>query len=204
MNTAATQAPPAKKGCSTIVVLMIATLTFVLGLLAGAGALFGYLKANEKAVSNLGLAASAEPTECPPPPECPTCPECETAAAGAKPSTYALVYPIEQTLRIEGKLDKVVLREHVIKQRYALQKCYQKALAEDPSIKGEISLQFTISNGGEVIAAVSRQDTVKNEPLKKCVIDKMKSWEFPEDEVKSKLAVVKFDVLFTPIGGSGP
>lgn len=180
---------------------MAAVLALVVGLLMGAGGFMGYAR-SEGGAANLGIhgdSSSQDPAtlqqECPP---CePTCPD------RVDTPTYALVYPIEQTLRIEGTLEQDRLREYVIKNRFKMQQCYQRILEKEPSTKGEISLQFTASKTGKVIAAVSRQDTVKNTELKDCVLAEIKNWTFGTDTIKSDIAVVKFDVLFTPIGSNG-
>ena len=212
MSTSAMQpAPQGGGGCGPIVVFMIATLTFVLGLLLGVGGIFGFLKADPNNVSSLGLPdakcvsenVAVEKTQ-----DCPVCEQKEcptpspTAAAGGA-GTYALVYPIEETLRIEGKIDRNALREYVIKRRLELQQCYQKTLDKDPGVKGEATLQFTISKKGNILAAVTRQDTVKNEELKSCLLDTVKSWNFKEAKIESKTVVIKLDILFTPIGAGG-
>ncbi len=206
MNTSAMQPAPQGGGCGPVVVFMIATLTFVLGLLIGVGGLFGFLKTDPSNLSTLGVEVPKAEVitktvekECPP---------CEAAKANSpannSPSTYALVYPIEETLRIEGKIDRGLLKEYVIKRRLELQQCYQNALDKDPTVKGEATLQFTISNKGNIIAAVTRQDTVKNDELKSCLVDTVKKWNFKEAKIKSKTVVIKLDILFTPIGAGGP
>jgi|GEM_PF-2093963 len=199
------------KGCSSVVAGMVATLAFVVGLLMGAGGFFGYVKNSEGAAGNLGISEGTS-ADCPEVKtadgkECPACPDCPEAGGdgnqGSAP-TYALVYPIEQTLLIEGKLKPEFLKEYVIKRRFKMQQCYQRILEKDPSVKGEISLQFTASESGEIVAAVSRQDTVKSKELKECVLAEIKTWKFEKGAIQSTLAVVKFDVLFTPIGSGGP
>lgn len=192
MNTTASHPAPQGSGCSPIIAVMGALLAFVVGGIAGGGALYGYF--STKPVESTGP-TSVEPAECPP---------CEQATGAA--STYALVYPIEETLQIEGNLEKDVLRERVIKNRFKLQKCYQGELDADASVKGEMSLQLSISaSTGDVAVAVPRQNTTGSKALAKCVLDEMKSWNFKEDVSGKSLIVVKFDVLFTPIGsGANP
>ena len=195
-------------GCGPVVVFMIATLTFVLGLLVGVGSLFGFLKADPQAnLSALGINAPSPQVmrverveeverECPP---------CEaSAAATSASSAYALVYPIEETLRVEGEIDREAMREYVIKRRSSLQQCYKRALEKDPTTKGEATLQFSIAKSGKIIAAVTRQDTVDNEELKACMLDEVKRWDFKNAKPQSDLVVVKLDVLFVPLGAGGP
>ena len=186
-------------GCSTIVVAMITVLSLIIGFLAGAGSLFGFLKSDPGALDRLGIPHDGSTVAA----DCPVCEEGGEVRAASAP-TYALVYPIEQTLRIEGELDQDRLRDYVIKRRFELQTCYQRVLETDAQVKGEISLQFTLSSSGKVLAAVVRHDTVNSEALKSCVVDALKGWEVPAESISSEIAVVKFDVLFTPIGSGGP
>lgn len=205
MNTSAMQPAPQGGGCGPLVVFMIATLTLVLGILLGVGGLFGFLKSDANNINSLGI----EPIETISAPVVEQvvekeCPPCEKAAGGVAPtSAYALVYPIEETLRIEGEINKDALREYVIKHRSELQQCYKTALEKDPTTKGEATLQFTISKQGKIIAAVTRQDTVNNEELKECMLSKVKKWNFKEAKIKSDMVVIKLDILFAPLGAAG-
>jgi hypothetical protein len=205
-------------GCSTTVAAMLAVLGLIVGLLIGAGGLFGFLKADEGNAVKLGVAPSAKARKVAPlkgaavaepvqAAECPACPRCEVCAsnnASAQPG-YALVYPIEETLRIEGELDTKIIRDKVLRSRFDLQKCYQSELKRSAGLTGEISLQFTVDSAGKIFVAVARQNTTQNKALEACVLTNVKTWSF-ERKPGSKDAVVKFDILFTTLnpGGMGP
>ncbi len=202
--------PAPRGGCSVITALFIAALTALIGLVAGLGALYGYLKFEPDSLHRLGLIgereviatrdAPAPAASAPPAPSaCPACPACPAQAAA--PSGYALVYPIEETLRVEGQLNRDAVRELMLQRRFELQQCYQQVLDKDPTARGEIAMQFTIANNGRVIAAVARQNTLNHKPLEACIFNKIRAWTF-KDHVKSKLAVVKIDVLFTSLTGA--
>lgn len=190
--------PPIKKGCSGVVVFMIASFCLVVGLITGAGALYAYLTFGSNALETLGLQAAA-------PPPAPAKPQssAQTAQPSA-PEVYALVYPIEETLRIEGKIAPATVRNRITTQRFTFQECYKKELTRNPDLKGEISLQFTVSNSsGSIIAAVSRQNTTGNEALAKCLIKDINTWKFAAIP-DGKLSVVRFDTLFLPISSARP
>ena len=188
-----TTPPNGNGGTSLLVVAMLASLAFVVGTLIGVGALLGYLKADASNPETFGIetaggeAAGGEAAECEP-----------CASAGNTPSVYGLVYPVEQSLIIEGDLDREVLRQHVIKNRLKLQKCYQDRLDADPSIKGEMQIQFTLAATGSVVAKIVRVDTTEDAELKSCVMDVIGSWSFSKKV--SKQTVVKVDVIFAPLG----
>jgi hypothetical protein len=189
---------------------MLVVLSLILGLLLGAGGLFGFLKADEANAVKLGVTAASpnmnrladsQPTKAPkdkPCPACAACPRCD--AAGGGQAGYALVYPIEETLRVEGGLDEAAIREKIIRGRFEMQKCYQQQLKLKPSLAGELALQFTVSASGKVLVALARQNTVNGPELEQCVLKQIKSWTF-ERKPDSKDAVVKFDVLFAPLNG---
>lgn len=198
MNTQATSVQEQHAGCSLVVVAMLTILSCIVGIIAGMGGFYAYLQSSPQGVKNLGLVASTPKME---PRKCPDCDAVKNSASSH--STYAFVYPIEETLRIEGKLDKNVLRGFFIKERSKFQQCYQKQLDLDPTTKGEVSLQFTVSSKGNVNVAVVRQDTTNNAMLKDCVLNTLKKWNFA-NKVKSDLAVVKIDILFVPLGSNGP
>ncbi len=180
----------ANAGTSMLVVAMIAALAFVVGALIGVGGLLGYLKADTDNPQTFGIEPAA--AECEP---------CAEAANGpSAPSVYGLVYPVEQSLIIEGDLDREVLRQHVIKNRLKLQKCYQDRLNEDASIKGEMQIQFTLAASGGVVAKVVRVDTTEDAQLKSCVLDNIGEWSFAKKVTKQ--TVVKVDVIFAPLGGA--
>ncbi|MEM1349337.1 MAG: AgmX/PglI C-terminal domain-containing protein [Myxococcota bacterium] len=180
-------------GCSTIVAGMIAILAFLMGVGLGFGGLFVWLSASGENVAALGLAGpsqlDATQEDCPP----------AALDPGAAPKGYALVYPIEETLRVEGELEPSTLRNYFIKERTLFQKCYQGVLATAPGVAGEMSVQFTVSKSGKVIASVVRENKTGSSELEGCLVDRIKAWTF-EDKVASELAVVKIDVLFTPLG----
>lgn len=200
-------------GCSTTVTGMLVVLSLILGLLLGAGGLFGFLKADEANAVKLGVSAAsprmskladsqpAKASKEKPCPACAACPRCDNAgAAGGGQAGYALVYPIEETLRVEGGLDEAAIREKIIRGRFEMQKCYQQQLKLKPSLAGELALQFTVSSSGNVLVALARQNTVNGPELEQCVLKQIKSWTF-ERKPDSKDAVVKFDVLFAPLNG---
>ena len=188
----------AKKGCSTVVVFMIAIFSLVIGLITGAGGLYGFLAFTDDGVSALGLSVP-EPTAVAAPAPiavAPTPPPSDMA--------YALVYPIEETLRIEGGIDQTAVRNLVSRERFKFQECYNKELKRRPSTKGELSLQFTVAgSNGQVVAAVPRQNTTNSTELANCVLKEIRGWKFQPIK-DGQLSVVRFDTLFLPISGGAP
>jgi hypothetical protein len=205
MSAEQSQSTGQKKGCSLLVVLMAAALSFVVGLLAGAGGLYGFLAYDADNLDTLGLDGGSttkvvektapEPADCPP---------CEERAGGAKKSgsAYGIVYPIEESVSTEGTIEMDYFRKLMQRERFALQKCYQERLSVDGDIKGELSLQFSISgSSGNVIATATRENTLGDKAVEKCILDRIETWKF-EGHVGKGINVIKFDLLFLPVTGA--
>ena len=126
------------KGCSVVVVALMTALAFVVGAAAGVGVMWYTAPPPADAPAPVVTAPDAQPTEQGPP--------------------YPAAFPLPETLRVEGPLTDEVVREVVLGRRPELRECYQAGLERDPSLKGEISLQFTVT-------APLEPATVPNLPL---------------------------------------
>lgn len=187
----ATQAnhAPRKSGCGMISVLALSILSLFLGIAIG-GALLAYVAPRNPDVAKMvGFVPEAAPIKTPPMEE--------------KPSVkYGLVYPVEESLRIEGSLTKKEVSNVVIEKRYSLKKCYDTALQKSPTLTGEMFIQFRVGKtSGQALATLIRQSTIDGEEeLKKCVIKNINTWKFPGK--KERDSSIKVDLLLVPISAS--
>jgi hypothetical protein len=180
-------------GCSILVVAVITALSGILGLIAGAGALYGYIYSKDDALERLGLAEAV--TEAPEQPAAESQPE-----PSAAEDVYPLAYPIQETLRIQGDIDKQMIVDKVADERFDLAACYKKEIEKNPKTKGEMSLQMTVAHrSGKVMAAVARENMTGSKSLEACILKEMKGWTFDADKIDNGLAVVRFDALFIPL-----
>ncbi len=188
-----TPQPAPKKGCGPILVTMIALFCLVIGFIAGGGGLFAFLYFTDDGVQRLNLAP--EPTTA------------VTMAAveevdPAEDDVYAMAFPIEETLHIQGEIDENAVRTRLSRDRFAFRDCYIEELERSPETRGELSLQFTVASNGEVVAAVSRANYTGSDRLSRCVLGQIREWTFPAPET-GRVAVVRFDVLFLPFRAEG-
>lgn len=79
--------------------------------------------------------------------------------------------------------------EDLVKANLAdIRRCYEHALDKSPSLKGVMTVDFEIDEGGKVLN--ERSSGLDHKPLEECVLGKFSSMEFPSTlEVKDKLAV---------------
>ncbi len=184
----ATQANRAqgKSGCGMISVLAVAMLSLFLGIAIGAGILAYVAPRNPEVAKMLGAEPKAVVEQ----------PKSEEAAP-----KYGLVYPVEESLRIEGSLTKKEVSNVVIEKRYSLKKCYDAALQRSPKLTGEMFIQFRVGKtSGKALATVIRQSTIDDSELKTCITEKINTWKFPGK--KERDSSIKLDLLLVPISSS--
>ncbi len=177
-----------KQGCSAIVVVLVSAFAFVVGALGGAGALFYVVQSDPSAV---GIEPEVQVV---------TKPAAPVKAASATPD-YGLLYPIEETLRIQGKLPPESVTGMVKDKRYSMRECYQAGLNKDPSLKGEMSVQFTVSGDtGKVIAALERSTDIGNAAVRDCILNNIRGWQLAA--TRKGDSVVRFDFLLLPLASA--
>lgn len=175
------------KGCSVVVVVMVAILMLVVGIAIGGGGLYFWFAQSPDSLMPADSPTVAEPTE-------PTEPTPKQDTKKTVSAEDAVLYPLDQTLRIEGPLDEKEVQEQLLAKRFKLRKCYQDELEKNPDLKGEMSLQFTVAgSNGKVTAAVERHTDFPDTGVRDCILDELKSWTFSGKQ-KSQ-SVVKFDIL---------
>ena len=189
-------APPQKSGCGPVAVFAVATLAFVVGIFAGVGVLAFMLSSNPDVATSIGVELPTKEIEVEKIVE-------KTVENGKSDggSDYALVYPVEESLRIEGPIEKKEVVGVITDKRYNLRTCYVKGKEKDPQLKGEMFLQFTIAKGsGKVQSAIDREATFDSDLVRNCIIDEVKSWRFSGNQ--KAITTVKVDLLLLPISGA--
>jgi outer membrane biosynthesis protein TonB len=87
----------------------------------------------------------------------------------------------------------------VIKSRLtAFKMCYEKALKDNPSLKGKISLRFTIGTSGNVTSSSIEYDGIKDSGLSTCLIEKVKTFVFSKPE--GGVVIFVFPLVFSHSG----
>lgn len=174
------------KGCSVVAVVLVAALMLVVGFAVG-GAVVWFLYVQDA-----------------PPPEAPSEPP-QVVTPTKQPSQptqrYAALLPLEETLRIEGPMPPMAVRDILLGgKRFKLRECYQAGVERNPELRGEMSLQFTVAgSNGVVTAAIERHTDFSDKGVRDCILKEVKSWEFPPQKSQS---VVRFDLLMMSMSGN--
>ena len=97
-----------------------------------------------------------------------------------KSASIAKVVPAKPTVR--GSLDKEIIRRVVRKHRREIKYCYEQQLQKDENLAGKVTVKFTISATGKVVAATISRSTLNNTKVERCLTGKIKRWVFPKPE----------------------
>jgi len=89
---------------------------------------------------------------------------------------------------------KEVIKSH----RGSLDFAYRKALRSDPTLKGIINIEFTVSPDGSVISARIVSSTISDPSFEEDVLKRVKTWKFPAYP-DSGNTVVTYPIEFTPV-----
>lgn len=99
--------------------------------------------------------------------------------------------PLDDEATVEGGLDQdqiiAVINKHLGQITY----CYEKGLQAQPSIGGRVAVDFTIGPAGRITTAKVAQSSLGSKFVETCMLDKMRTWQFPKPVGK-----VNVDVLY--------
>jgi hypothetical protein len=76
-----------------------------------------------------------------------------------------------------------------------IKNCYDPALAEQPTLKGKVVLEWEIGDGGVVENPLVVSSDLNNEKVESCVVDVIKNIRF-KNAAKYQLAVVRYPFVF--------
>jgi len=82
----------------------------------------------------------------------------------------------------EGQLDTravIFVVRHYLPQVRA---CYERQLRNEPQLRGQITMRFTVGAGGRVVDTQVVVNSTGSDPLAACVSSNLRTWRFPEPE----------------------
>ena len=85
-----------------------------------------------------------------------------------------------------GGLNPEQIRRVVIAHRGALQACYEIEAQKDPTLKGGVTVSWTIDASGGVTSAGLAGSTIHNQRVEGCVLRQVRTWHFPSSDGNSQ------------------
>lgn len=97
---------------------------------------------------------------------------------------------------VSGKIDKAAVRSTIRRYLGGVRHCYEMQLRVDPTIKGSVRIQFTISASGQVSGCSVTSDSMGNTLISSCVCRRVQRWRFPPPDEGT--VTVSYTFVFTP------
>jgi outer membrane biosynthesis protein TonB len=94
--------------------------------------------------------------------------------------------------KVTGDIDRAALKRVINAHRAQVRYCYEKALTQNPSLRGRVTVTFTIEKDGKVSAA--KADGV-DAGLDACVAGRFRTWTFP---ASASVSTIVYPVVFEP------
>jgi outer membrane biosynthesis protein TonB len=95
-------------------------------------------------------------------------------------SSNAFFQPVEEEASVEGGLDRdeiaAVIQRHLGQIRF----CYEQGLNIKSNLNGRVAIRFFINAGGHVNTANIANTSLHSSDVESCIVDRLKSWKFPE------------------------
>jgi hypothetical protein len=85
-----------------------------------------------------------------------------------------------------GGLNAEQIRRVVVAHRGALQACYEIEAQKDPTLRGGVTVAWTIDAGGSVTSANLAGSTIHNQRVEGCVLRQVRGWKFPSSDGTSQ------------------
>lgn len=83
---------------------------------------------------------------------------------------------------VRGALDKDIVRRVIRSHINQVRHCYNEGLVGDPSLRGRVSVQFSINGKGKVPMAVVAETSVKDPNVGRCIAKAVRRWKFPQPQ----------------------
>lgn len=109
---------------------------------------------------------------------------------------------MDEPERVEGGLDREVIRRVILSHRAQIRYCYEKQLAQSPDLAGKVLIEFVIGADGRVSTARAAEQTLSDPEVGRCIASKVKTWTFPQPR-GGGVVVVTYPFLFKPAGRTG-
>jgi len=113
-------------------------------------------------------------------------------AGGGGAGAAKTVAPGEHTIAAgdvapsHGGLGAEQIRRVVVAHRAALQACFEIEAQKDPTLKGGVTVSWTIDAAGAVAMANVGATTIHNARVEGCVLRQVRSWHFPSSDGSSQ------------------
>jgi hypothetical protein len=77
-----------------------------------------------------------------------------------------------------------------------VQNCYEMGLLQNPSLKGQLVIEWTITTDGRAANVTVARNSLKNPTVAVCIAAELRNWKFPSSPGGN--VVVSYPFTFSP------
>jgi TonB family protein len=92
----------------------------------------------------------------------------------------------------KGGLSPEQIRRVVMSHLGAIRACYETEAQRNPGLKGGVTVQWQIDQGGSVSGATVQSSSLANPRVEGCVLRQVKTWRFPTADSPTKVEAYPF------------
>jgi tetratricopeptide (TPR) repeat protein len=111
-------------------------------------------------------------------------PAAKKTGKGASPSVVVTLDE-KSAKYMGGKIDKKLVLKALDKKIPDLERCYTKALAKKPRLKGSLSYGWTVKKTGQMVSLQKLKSTITDNSINSCVMATLKKTTFPKPKAKT-------------------
>lgn len=100
------------------------------------------------------------------------------------------------TARIQPRLSATEIRRVVQRHENEVRACYNRALLDDASLEGRVTMRFLIQSDGSVAHAHAAESELEHPSLWRCLATKIGTWSFPVP-AGGGVSVVSYPYVFS-------
>lgn len=105
---------------------------------------------------------------------------------------------VSENVQVLSGLSKDLINAVVQRHRSEIRACYDAALQRNPSLRGKITIAFTIQPNGIVSYAGVKESTLGDGGLEGCITSRVKTWIFPKPEAPVVTEVSAYPFYLNP------
>ncbi|MEL6188019.1 MAG: AgmX/PglI C-terminal domain-containing protein, partial [Myxococcota bacterium] len=97
----------------------------------------------------------------------------------------------------KGQISREEVRRVIDEHRHEVQSCYDRALISNPSLRGKLTVEWTIGLDGRPTRIRQKFSTLRSPQVASCIMKKMRRWKFPRP--RGGVVVVSNPFTFAPV-----
>jgi hypothetical protein len=101
-------------------------------------------------------------------------------------------------LKAQGSISREAVAGVINSHLREVQYCYERALLQNPGLKGKLVLEWTVKLDGAVGKARQKMSTLQSPEVAGCIISSLKRWQFPRPT--GGAVVISYPFIFSSVG----